>query len=125
MVSEFAFLRQNAASFYGNAEHLYRQGEYNLAAFNVEQAMQLMLKYLLAVRVGDFPRTRSPRGLFREAKDLCPELWAFFEKNASVIGNIEGAYIASRYYPTRFEGVEVRDMLKVSSELVGVLEECP
>ena len=123
-VSEFAFLRENAESFFRNAEYLYGQGEYNLAAFNVEQAMQLMLKYFLAVKVGDFPRTRSLRRLFREARSLCPRLWEFYEKYASVVGNIESAYIASRYYPTRFERVEVEEMLEVYAEFVGVLEEC-
>lgn len=52
-------LRENSVSFYKNARYLYGQGEYNLAAFNIEKAMPLMLKYFLAVKVGDFPRTRS------------------------------------------------------------------
>jgi len=122
--SEFAFLRENAESFFRNAEYLYGQGEYNLAAFNVEQAMQLMLKYLLAVKVGDFPRTHSLRRLFREAKSICPQLWKFYEEYASVVGNIESAYIALRYYPIRFEKVEVEEMIKVYAEFVEVLEEC-
>jgi len=48
-------LKKNAESFYKNARQLYEQGEYNLAAFNVEQAFQLMLKYLLASKVGISP----------------------------------------------------------------------
>ena len=118
----FSFLRENAESFYRNAKQLYEQGEYNLAAFNVERAFQLMLKYFLAVKVGDFPRTHSLRRLFREVKDICPQLGDFYLENASVIGNAESAYIASRYYPIRFEGVEVDEMLKVFEEFLEVIK---
>ncbi|MDK2464468.1 MAG: HEPN domain-containing protein [Candidatus Korarchaeota archaeon] len=121
---EFEFLRKNADSFYRNARHLLEQGEYNLAAFNLEQSMQLMLKYLLASRLGEFPRTHSLRRLFREVKDLCPELWRFYEGNASVVGNMESAYIASRYYPMDFQDVEVRDMLSAYEEFLEVMKRC-
>ncbi|RLG39479.1 MAG: DNA-binding protein [Thermoproteota archaeon] len=121
---EYEFLRKNADSFYRNAKQLLEQGEYNLAAFNLEQAMQLMLKYLLASRLGEFPRTHSLRRLFREIKDLCPRLWEFYEDNASVVGNVESAYIASRYYPVDFQEVEVREMLSAYEEFLEVLRGC-
>jgi len=121
---DYEFLRKNADSFYRNAKHLFKQGEYNLAAFNLEQAMQLMLKYLLASRLGEFPRTHSLRRLFREVKTLCPELWEFYEGNASVVGNIESAYIASRYYPVDFQEVEVREMLSAYEKFLEVLRGC-
>jgi len=123
-LSEFEFLKENASSFYRNAKYLYENGEYNLAAFNIEQAMQLMLKYFLAVKVGDFPRTHSLRRLFREVKDVCPELWRFYESHASVVGNIESAYIASRYYPIRFGKIEVEEMINTYVEFLKVLEKC-
>jgi len=69
-LSEFAFLRENAESFFRNAEYLYGQGEYNLAAFNVEQAMQLMLKYFLAVKVEIF-RGPALLGGFSERRGAC------------------------------------------------------
>jgi len=121
---DYKFLRKNADSFYRNAKHLFEQGEYNLAAFNLEQAMQLMLKYLLASKLGEFPRTHSLRRLFREVKTLCPELWEFYEGNASVVGNIESAYIASRYYPVDFQEVEVREMLSAYEKFLEVLRGC-
>ncbi len=98
---EYEFLRKNADSFYRNAKQLLEQGEYNLAAFNLEQAMQLMLKYLLASRLGEF-----------------------YEDNASVVGNVESAYIASRYYPVDFQEVEVREMLSAYEEFLEVLRGC-
>jgi len=123
-LSEYEFLKRNAESFHRNAIYLYKQGEYNLAAFNVEQAAQLMLKYLLAVKVGDFPRTHSLRRLLKGVKDVCPKLWSFYEEHASVIGNMESAYIASRYYPIDFGEVEVREMLIIYEELVKVISKC-
>jgi len=121
---ELRILRRNAQSFYRNARYLYGQGEYNLAAFNIEQAMQLMLKYILAAKIGDFPRTHSLRRLFGDVKDLCPELWEFYERNASIIGNIESAYITSRYFPTSFEKIEVKYMLDAYEEFIEVAEKC-
>ncbi len=121
---EYEFLRRNAEGFYRNARQLFEGGEYNLAAFNLEQAMQLMLKYILASRLGDFPRTHSLRRLFREVGTLCPGLWEFYESNASVVGNVESAYIASRYYPVEFQEVEVREMLSAYEKFSGVLRGC-
>ena len=47
-----------------------------------------------------------------------------FYKNASVIGNIESAYIVSRYYPIWFEEVEVKEMLETFEEFQEVLRQC-
>lgn len=123
-MSGYDFLRENAESFWRNAKQLFEQGEYNLAAFNIEQAFQLMLKYFLAIKIGDFPRTHSLRRLFREAESLCSSLGSFFVNNINVIGNIESAYIASRYYPIKFEAIEVKEMLGVFEKFLEVLDEC-
>ena len=45
---EYEFLKRNADYFLKNAEKLLKEGIYNLAAFNVEQAIQLCLKYLFS-----------------------------------------------------------------------------
>ena len=65
--SEAEFLLRRARAFLENAEQLYERGWYDLAAFNVEQAVQLLLKYKLLLLVGDYPRTHSHslRRLFR------------------------------------------------------------
>jgi HEPN domain-containing protein len=45
---------------------VYAEGEYDLAAFSIEQHCQLMLKYKLLLRTGAYPRTRPLIRLVRE-----------------------------------------------------------
>ena len=74
------FLRDNADAFLRNAEKLLEDGEFKLAAFNSEQAVQLYLKYLIGSKLGDFPKTHSLKRIFRDAGSLCPELFNFSRK---------------------------------------------
>ena len=133
------FLKKNAVSFLKNAKELFEKGEYNLSAFNVEQAVQLILKYLIAKNFGDFPenfgdlfyenfkdliRTHSIKFLLKKAWEICPDLKDIFTKEANVIGNIENAYITSRYYPVEFTREEIEKMLDVADEIFDVIERC-
>ena len=45
MAEEIEFLKKRSKEFYENAKHLFKQGKYNLSAFNLEQSCQLFLKY--------------------------------------------------------------------------------
>ena len=56
---EAELLRLRAETFLRNAERLYAEGEYDLAAFGVEQYCQLMLKYKLLLKTGAYPHTHS------------------------------------------------------------------
>jgi HEPN domain-containing protein len=56
---EAEILRLRAEAFLRNAERLYAEGEYDLAAFNIEQHCQLVLKYKLLVKTGAYPRALS------------------------------------------------------------------
>ncbi len=66
-------------------------GEYNLAAFNLEQAVQPLLKYILAMKFGDFPRTHSVKILMEEAGKECPAVREIFRENPNAIGNLEAS----------------------------------
>jgi hypothetical protein len=63
---EAELLRLRAETFLRNAERLYAEGEYDLAAFGVEQYCQLMLKYKLLLKTGAYPHTHSLIRLVRE-----------------------------------------------------------
>ncbi|AKT34206.1 putative hypothetical protein related to C-terminal domain of eukaryotic chaperone, SACSIN [Pyrobaculum sp. WP30] len=63
---EAELLRLRAEAFLRNAERLYAEGEYDLAAFGVEQYCQLMLKYKLLLKTGAYPRMHSLIRLVRE-----------------------------------------------------------
>ncbi len=53
---EYEFLKNNADEFLKNAEYLIEKKTYNLAAFNIEQAVQLYLKYLLTKKLESFQK---------------------------------------------------------------------
>lgn len=120
----YDYLKENAHKFLENAQHLFRNGVYNLSAFNIEQAIQMYLKYFLAVKLGEFPKTHSLKRLFMEIKDLCLEAYNIFEENIGTFGDIESAYITSRYFPTEFLEKEISQMLGVADEVRRAIENC-
>ncbi|MET1160061.1 MAG: HEPN domain-containing protein [Thermoprotei archaeon] len=111
--SEAIFLLKRARAFLENAEYLYNRGLYDLAAFNLEQAVQLLLKYKLLVVAGSYPRTHSIRRLFRALIEATrdSDLESFYLENINIIGDLESAYITARYLPVEFEKKEVENML--------------
>ena len=123
--SEAEFLLRRAKGFLDTAKHLMEKGVYDLAAFNLEQALQLMLKYKLLLEVGDYPRTHSLRRLFRVLAEVTGDqaIERFFKDNIDVIGNLESAYIAARYLPVEFEEEEVKHMLQLVERFAKFLEE--
>ena len=62
---EAEILNRRARAFLENAERLFEEGVYDLAAFNIEQYCQLTLKYKLLIKTGAYPRTYSIMGLLR------------------------------------------------------------
>ena len=111
--SEANFLLRRAKAFLSNAEYLYSRGLYDLAAFNLEQAVQLLLKYKLLLIAGDYPRTHSIRRLFRILLEYIKDenLENFYLDNVNIVGDLESAYIAARYLPVEFERKEVENMI--------------
>lgn len=117
--SEAEFLLRRARAFLENAEYLYSRGLFDIAAFNLEQAVQLLLKYKLLVVAGDYPRTHSVRRLFRLLLEYVrdSDLESFYLENINVVGDLESAYIAARYLPVEFEEREVGNMLEFAKKL--------
>jgi len=121
---EFRFLKKNADEFLSNALHLLERGVYNLSAFSIEQAVQLYLKYFLAMKVGEFPKTHSIKRLIAVCHQFCPELKEIFDEDINIIGEIETAYISSRYYPIEFTEKEVENMLKTAKRIREAVMRC-
>lgn len=87
-----SFLLENAKSFLRAARIMLEVGEYNLALFHLEQALQLCLK--IYEKYGDFPKTHSLRLLLSEIGQV--------EADPVVVDLLEDAYIGSRYLPVRY-----------------------
>ena len=56
-VEEIEILRARAEKFLKNAIQLIEHGVYDLAAFNIQQHVELYLQYRLLLLVGDSPKT--------------------------------------------------------------------
>jgi HEPN domain-containing protein len=110
---EAEVLKERALAFLENAEDLVRKKSFDIAAFAAEQFCQLYLKYKLLLVFGDFPKTHSLRFLLAEVAKVRParKIGNFVKENASIIGNLESAYVTSRYLPRKFGGEEVKEML--------------
>lgn len=122
---EAEVIRDRAEAFLKNAEGLVEEGIWDLAAFNIEQYCQLMLKYKLLIKTGTYPRTHSAMRLIRELSKISQDLRALLDdaNNIVYLTKIEDAYISARYMPRRYEEAEVKSMLKFVKEVFKVIVE--
>ena len=125
-LEEIEILKERAEKFLRNGEHLLKNGVYDLAAFNVQQFVELYLKYKLFLLVGDYPKTHSIKKLLKEigkAAGKFEEIRKFMIENIDGISNLENAYITSRYIPTEFEREEVENMLRLAKKIRELVDE--
>mgnify|MGYP000701639118 CR=1 FL=1 len=124
-LEEAEIIRERANAFLKNAERLIEDKVYDLAAFNIEQYCELILKYKLLIKTGTYPRTHSIMTLIRELSRLEPYVKNLLikEENIIMLTKIEDAYIGARYLPRRYEEVEVRVMLRFVKEVFRRLVE--
>jgi HEPN domain-containing protein len=81
-----SFLLENSRSFLRVAKRDLEEGEYNLAVFHAEQALQLCAKYKLYLKYGDYPKTHR-------LKELLGALGQSYDP--LVVDLLEEAYIGS------------------------------
>ena len=124
-MEEAEIFRKRAEAFLRNANRLLDEGEWDLVVFNLEQYMQLILKYKLLITKGTYPRTYSIRRLIRELGESNPELLLLIEETDKLhyVARMEEAYIVSRYLPYEYEEKEVRDLYKFVVEVFRPLVE--
>jgi HEPN domain-containing protein len=58
-MAKINFLKKRADEFLDLAKKIFREKYYNLAAFNLEQATQLSLKYYFGLKVKNFKKKRN------------------------------------------------------------------
>ena len=123
-IEEAEILRDRAYAFLRNARRLFEEGEYDLAAFSVEQFCQLILKYKLLIKTGAYPRTHSLLRLLRELDKMEPKknIRSFIDSELMFLTRIEDAYIVARYLPRRYERKEVEELLKFAERFKEVVE---
>jgi HEPN domain-containing protein len=116
---EVEVLRERAEAFLKNAKHLINTGSYDLAAFNLEQHCQLLLKYKLLIKTGTYPRTHSLTRLAAELAKLEPQTKTLLDRedNMLLLTKLKDAYIGARHLPRKYRGPEVEAMLRFVVEV--------
>jgi len=119
------FLKDRGLRFFSNGVELFNRGEYDLSAFNIEQAVQLILKYAIWKKLGDFEKTHEISKLLNDYKDLIDEkakVDEFIKKYERTINDLEVAYIESRYLPSQFFKEQIEEMINFFEELTDLIK---
>ncbi|ADC66534.1 HEPN domain protein [Ferroglobus placidus DSM 10642] len=120
MKEEVKVYLERSKKFERDAKFDFDNGDYDLAMFHIEQAMQLLIKAKLLDLKGYFERTHSLRKLLSELKDV-EGVEDFLKKYKIVLRNLERAYVTSRYYFEEFFREEVEEAFKALEELRRIL----
>ncbi len=103
-----------AASFFLTINNSkYEKEYYDLFAFNLEQALQLLLKFTLLQKLGDYPKIHNLFEIFEALKEAIPEkeIQLMVEKYRETINAFQLAYLESRYFQVRF--FQEKNILKI------------
>lgn len=119
-VDEVRLLRKRAKSFFARARDSLAYGDYDVAVFLAEQALQLYLKSVILEELGDFPRTHSLTFLITQFRKLPQqgELVNLLEKSKTVVRLMEDAYIASRYLPRTYGEEDAKAAVELVEEVL-------
>jgi len=116
------YLKKNAEYFEKKAiEALDEEPKFVL--FFTEQALQLYLKYILAKKLGDYPKTHKLKVLLNEFGKLNKEVELFIKKYELVIDLLEEAYITSRYIDKTYSKRSADEAIKMLKEFKEVFKE--
>ncbi len=124
MKEELGFLRKRADKFRKYADDAFKKGDYDMAAFNTEQSLQLYLKYTLGMLLGDFPRTHSISRLLNNISKASGDktFSAFVEKEPNIVSNLEEVYLTARYLPSEFTEKQVAKLIAFSENVLKKLK---
>ena len=111
-MKEAELLNERSKKFLKEAEDDIKKGFWDLAAFHLEQALQLKLKFLLAKRIGYFSKTHLLSELLKEIKKVFPSLSKFLLKEKEKVEELELAYTGARYLPIKYSKEDVKELLE-------------
>lgn len=119
------FLKERAESFWRDAKFAVSEERWNSAAFHLEQVCQLYLKYYLYLKLRRYPKTHSLEELLRgigKTYKKEKEVEKILSEKASVIGDLNQAYLTARYLPVEFSKKRIENMLDFTKKLIRFLK---
>jgi len=122
---EVSLLRDRSLRMLRSAKRCLLDGDYDIAAFMADQAVQLYLKSVIFELTGEVPRVHAVRRLMRVLRELLgkPSLIDdFVRKNRSMLIRLEEACVGSRYMPREYEREEAEELVEFAEEAIGFVE---
>jgi HEPN domain-containing protein len=118
------FLKERAREFFEEAKELLKKKRYNLSVFNLEQAIQLFVKYLIGKKLGDWPKTHYLSELVPDLSKVYKnkEILKFYRENELFFENLEDAYFVSRYFPKKFSENSLLQLFEKSEEFLKLVK---
>lgn len=118
------FLKEKARKFWNIGRELIERGYYDLSAFNLEQALQLWIKYLIGARLGDWPKTHYFSDLIAQLAKAydSDEISEFYNEEELFFDDVESAYFTARYLPKVFTENGVRKLFEKAERFIRLTE---
>ncbi|MCS7365673.1 MAG: HEPN domain-containing protein [archaeon GB-1867-035] len=119
--SEIEYLMKRSKEFLETAKIQIERGYYNLAAFSLDQSLQLFLKAKLLSKGVEYPKTHSLRRLLEILAEVSSEkgrIQELLDTYLLELGILEDAYITSRYIGREFRKKEVEKLEKAVMEIM-------
>jgi len=123
MREEIELFLKRAEVFKRDAENDFKNKDFDICMFHLEQTAQLLVKAKLLEIKGSFQRTHSLRALLLELAESWKkeEIKEFIEENKEVLRDLERAYISSRYIYEEFFEEEAKRAFEVVEKLKEML----
>jgi len=122
---EIKKFKERAEAFLDTALYNFHKEKYDLAAFNIEQAIQLHVKTKLLELTGEFPRTHNLVVLLKELSSVFKgkEIEEFIENEMESVTKMADIYITSRYYTREFYKQEIENLFSFASKIKELLSD--
>jgi len=123
-MNDFSFLKERAKEFWERGFEDLEKGRFNLSAFDFEQSIQLYIKYLIGIKIGEWPKTHYFSILLKELSRVYQsnQIIDFFNKNELFFSDLEDAYFTSRYLPKEFSKNHIESLVEKCKEFLNFLE---
>lgn len=127
-----SLLKRRSLTFMKYAHEAIKEGEYDIACFFAEQAVQLSLKALILRVLGYVPRVHRIRELLgtitkalvnMKRYDLVNNIEEFVRRKRDSFRLLEDAYIGSRYLMRTYDINDAKECMKVAEEILKVVDE--
>lgn len=123
-MEKIEFLKQRSKEFWETAVDLFQKRRYNLCVFNLEQACQLWLKYLIAKKLGNWPQIHYLAELIKEFSKAysTPEILDYYKENELFFDDLSDAYFVSRYYPKDYTETLAKKLITECEKFIKLTE---